>query len=171
MHRRKHVGAPGREDAGHLGDHPRRVRNEHQRMLMKNDVELSAAKGAQVAHIRPQVIELRPAASRKTAHSRELPARDVHERRRRAKLGKADRVPATATSRREDALSLEIDPFKRAVRDAIEEPPLSSSSPRRRALRPGVWDAGLREPFPHPLVVRGHFVDRNPFGHGEIVAA
>src|SRR2546425_11935995 len=140
-------------------------------MLMKDDVELSGAEGAQVAHIGPQVVELGTAAPCETAHRRELAAGSVHERCRGAELREEDRVPAAAAGQRQHALSVELDPFERAVRDAIEEPTLSGPCPRWRALRPRVRDTRLREPLPHALVVRGDLVDRDAFGHGEIVAA
>ena len=80
-------------------------------------------------------------------------------------------APGPGAGTLQDMLYVELDPFERAVRDPIEEPPHSGSCPRRRALRPRVRDAGLREPLPHALVVRGHFVDRDGLGHAEIVAA
>jgi len=140
-------------------------------VLVKDDVELAIPERAEVAHVGPEVVELGAATSRETPHRRELSVRDVHERGLRAQLREEDRVPATATGQREHALSLELEPFKRAVGDPIEEPPLSGSCPRRRSLRSRVRDARLGEPLPHALVVRGHFIDRDAFGHGEIVAA
>jgi hypothetical protein len=100
MHRREHVHAAGSEDARHLGDHARRVRDEHEGVLMKDDVELSVAEGAQVSHIGSEVRELGTTASRETADRRELRGADVHERGRRTELREEDRVPAAAASQR-----------------------------------------------------------------------
>jgi len=100
MHRREHVHAAGSEDARHLGDHTRRVRDEHEGVLMKDDVELSVAEGAQISHVRSEVRELSTAASRKTADRPELRAADVDERGRRAELREEDRVPTAAAGQR-----------------------------------------------------------------------
>lgn len=171
MHRREHIDAAGGEDARHLGDDASGVRDEDKRMLVKDDVELAVAERTQVTHVRPQIGELGTSAARETADRRELRAADVHERGRRAELGEEDRVPTAAAGKGKHALSLEIDPVKRAVCYPIEEAPFSRSAPRRGALRPGVGNARLREALPHPLVVRAYFVDRDSFGHAEIVAA
>jgi hypothetical protein len=96
MHRGEHVHPAGSKDAGDFRDHAFRVRDEHQRMLMKDDIELAAAERAQVAHVCPQVVELCTAALRKAADRRELSLRDVHEGRGRAELSEEDRVPAAA---------------------------------------------------------------------------
>ena len=140
-------------------------------MLVEDDVELAAAQCAQVAHVRPKVVELGATASRESAHRRELPSADVHEGRRGAELREEDRVPTASAGQRERALSFELDPFESAIRNPIEEPPLAGSGPRRRALRARVWDARLGEALPHALVVSGDLVYRDAFGHVEIVAA
>jgi thiamine monophosphate synthase len=99
MHRREHVHAIGSEDAGDLRNHAFGVRYEHQRVLMKDHIELAIAERAQVAHVGAQVVELRAAAPRKTADRIELSFRDVHEGRRRAELREEDRVPAAASGK------------------------------------------------------------------------
>jgi hypothetical protein len=100
VHRREDVRATGGEDPRHLGDHTRRVRDEHEGVLVKDDVELSVAEGAQVSHVRSEVRELGTAASCQAADRRELRAADVHEGGRRAELREEDRVPAAAASQR-----------------------------------------------------------------------
>jgi hypothetical protein len=171
MHRREHVHPARGEDSRNLRDHAVGIGYEHERVLMEDDVELTVAEGAQVAHVGTQIFELGTAAPRETAHCRDLPAADVHERRSRAELGEDNGVPATAAGKREHALSVEVDAFERAVRDAIEEPTFPGFCPRWRALRSRVRDASLGEPFPHALVVRGNLIDRDASCHGEIVAA
>jgi hypothetical protein len=86
MHRREHIHAARGEDARDLSDHARGIRNEDERMLMKDDVELSVAERAQVAHVGAQVIQLCAAAPRETPHRRELSGRDIDEGGRRAQL-------------------------------------------------------------------------------------
>ncbi len=86
MHRREHVDAARCEDARDLGDDARSIRNEDERMLMKDDVELSAPEGAQVAHIGAQVVELGTAAPREAPHRRQLPLRDIDQGGRRTEL-------------------------------------------------------------------------------------
>jgi hypothetical protein len=171
MHRREHVHAAGGEDPRDLGDHAVRIRHEHERVLMKDDVEFAAAESAQVAHVGPQILELGTATSRETPDRRELSARDVHERGGRAQLGEEDRVPAATARERKHALSVEVDAFERAVRDAIEESALPRLCSRRGALRTRVRDARFRESLPHALVVRTHLIDRDALCHAEIVAA
>jgi hypothetical protein len=171
MHRREHVDATRSEDARDLRDHAFGVWHEHEGMLMKDDIELAVAKRAQIAHVRPEVVEHRAAALRKTPDRLELPPRNVDESRCRTELREEDRVPTAAAGQRQHTLSLEVDAIERAIRDAIEKPPLPGFRSWRRALRTRVRDTRFREPFPHALVVRAHLIDRDALCHGEIVAA
>src|SRR5207302_10698384 len=102
--------------------------------LVEDGVELAAAQCAQVAPVRPKVVERGATASRESAHRRELPSADVHEGRRGAELREEDRVPTASAGQRERAPSFELDPFESAIRNPIEEPPLAGPGPRRLAL-------------------------------------
>jgi hypothetical protein len=61
MHRREDVDAARGEHAGHLGDDPRCVRHEDQRVLVENDVELAVPERAEIAHVAADELELRAA--------------------------------------------------------------------------------------------------------------
>ena len=136
---------------------------------MEHEVELAAAKGAEVAHVATDVVDLGPAPARERAHGRELPRRDVEERRVRAELGKEDGVPAAPAGEREHALAVERRVAEAAARDLVEETPFAGAVSRRRPLRPRVGDAGAREAVPHALVVRRDLVDGDASRHAPIV--
>jgi hypothetical protein len=52
VHGREDVDAAGCEDPSDFGDDAIRVGDEHKGVLVKDDVELTGAESAQVAHVR-----------------------------------------------------------------------------------------------------------------------
>ena len=72
MHGRENVRPAAGEDPCDLPDDRRRVRHEHQRVLVKDHVELTVPERSEIAHVAAHVVERRPATARERSDGREL---------------------------------------------------------------------------------------------------
>ena len=123
---------------------------------MPDDVKRPILEHREVLHVASDQPDLDALPGRQVSHRPELRRRDVEDGCLRAQFGEDHGVPATTRRQTENASARQSHPLEAPPR--IHEAPHARARLGRPAEGAGVVHGGLRQAFPHRLVVLGNLV-------------